>query len=210
MARLDVAAELRNNRWILPPFGEYLKAEQGADRLRVVGSTLLLPGLVQTDSIATAINSTIGDVNPADITAQVSMRLRRHRIHEELSGGLHLILPEDSITSNPMGADRNARRHQVDDLITFAERDGVSIRVLPNGLYSAPGYAVDEATGPSGTTVYTETVPGPGEAPEAHVYHPGDPKVTEYAHIIDACSIAAMGEAASRDFLKQAWADIDR
>jgi hypothetical protein len=120
-----------------------------------------------------------------------------------------VILPAASITSNPMGADKNAIRHQIGDLLTLSERGGVSLLVLPEGSYPAPGFAVDEATGPDGkVTVYTETVPAPGESPEAHVYRPGDPEVAKYTNIIDACGMAALSEHASRAFLEDAYDNL--
>ncbi|HEV7454064.1 MAG TPA: Scr1 family TA system antitoxin-like transcriptional regulator [Candidatus Saccharimonadales bacterium] len=207
MTRLDVAAEIETNGgWMDPTFQEYLKAEQTADRLRIVGSSLLLPGLLQTDGIAIAIDRWAGS-DPDNIGAQVSLRLRRQRILDSLDGGAHFFLPEDAITNNPMSANTNVLRHQIDDLITRTYQDGVSLRILPNGMHPAPGPGVNEAAGPGGTAVYTED-PSAGRDGDRHFYRPDDAEVARYSGIIDACGEAALSEGASRGFLEQAYADL--
>jgi hypothetical protein len=207
MVRLDVAAEIETNGgWMDPTFQKYLKAEQTAQRLRIVGSSLLLPGLLQTDGMAFAIDRWVGSA-PDNIRAQVSLRLRRQGIFGSLDEGAHFILPEGVITSNPVGVNPNVLLHQVDDLITRSYQDGISLRILPNGTAPAPGAGVNEATGPDGTVIYIED-PSAGQGGERHFYGPGDAEVARYSGIIDAFGAAALSETASRSFLEATYAGL--
>ncbi|MGH3374046.1 MAG: Scr1 family TA system antitoxin-like transcriptional regulator [Actinoallomurus sp.] len=110
------------------PFGDFVDLEQRSDGVRMYDMRLI-PGLLQTEAYARAVNQRQGQyVSPDDLEHAIEMRLQRQRIlNGEAPTTLHAILDE-AVLCRRIG-DAEVMRAQLRALTV--RRQHVTIQILP-------------------------------------------------------------------------------
>lgn len=157
MARDSVADAWwrRYERWLTPTFLEFLAYEADAARAWSV-QTMFVPGLLQTSAYIDALLS-IGPVRDPDRNdADFEVRQRRQRrLSEPEPIELHALIAESVLHWQFGGAE--VMRAQLAHLCTAAERENVSVRVIPFA-HPIPIYPVDLFESDNGpAVVFSET-----------------------------------------------------
>jgi len=145
----------RYERWLTPTFLEFLAYEADAARAWSV-QTMFVPALLQTSDYVKALLS-IGPVRDPDRNdADYEVRMRRQRRLEEPEPiVLHALIAESVLHWQFGGGE--VMRGQLTHLCTAAERENVSVRVLPFAR-AIPIYPVDlfESGGNGPAVVFSE------------------------------------------------------
>jgi transcriptional regulator with XRE-family HTH domain len=130
----------RYERWLTPTFLEFLAYEADAARAWSV-QTMFVPGLLQTSEYVKALLS-IGPVRDPDRNdADYEVRMRRQRRLAEPDPIVLNALIAESVLHWQFGGGE-VMREQLAHLCTMAERENVSVRVIPFA-HPIPIYPVD-------------------------------------------------------------------
>ncbi|MFF4250364.1 helix-turn-helix domain-containing protein [Streptomyces sp. NPDC001663] len=90
-----------------------------------------VPGLLQTEAYARAVMEagTIGQTGPEAIERHVSLRMARQRLLERPDPPHLWVIMDETVLKRPVSIRGEVMREQLDKLLEFAERDGVTIQV---------------------------------------------------------------------------------
>lgn len=127
------------NKWYeehadyLPPgYLEQLQTEQGADRI-LAFSTVLVPGLLQTETYANTVVTQVGRdiLSRIDLNRRVQVRLQRQKQLFERSDTVRLhVLIDESVIRRQVGG-LQAFRAQLYHLTELMKLDNVTLQILP-------------------------------------------------------------------------------
>lgn len=126
---------------LVPGFSLYVGLEQGASRIFTYDATVV-KGILQCRSYAASAirGSRLGDTSMSDenVEAEVDLRMRRQAVLDRAEPRLDVVaVIDESVLRKHVGGPAVAAE-QLTHLRTLAERDNVSIRVLP---YSVGAHA---------------------------------------------------------------------
>jgi transcriptional regulator with XRE-family HTH domain len=132
---LDLVRESRKKAWwhaysdVVPPeSAKFYGLEDGAATIQEYGS-VLVPGLLQTESYAAAVMSAAQDGDPHVEQRRLELRTRRQQLlTREHPPSLEVILHEPVLHNTMTGTDVTAA--QLDRLVELARKPHISIRVL--------------------------------------------------------------------------------
>jgi transcriptional regulator with XRE-family HTH domain len=146
----------RYERWLTPTFLEFLAYEADAVRAWSV-QTMFVPGLLQTSAYVSALLSIGPVLDPDRNDADFEVRMRRQRRLEEPEPIALNALIAESVLHWQFGGGE-VMRGQLAHLCTMAERENVSVRVIPFA-HPIPIYPVDlfESGGGGPAVVFSET-----------------------------------------------------
>ena len=130
----------RYERWLTPTFLEFLAYEADAARAWSV-QTMFVPGLQQTGDYIKALLSIGPVLDPDRNDADLEVRLRRQRRLQEAEPIVLNALIAESVLHWQFGGGE-VMRGQLTHLCTMAERENVSVRVIPFA-HPIPIYPVD-------------------------------------------------------------------
>jgi hypothetical protein len=119
-------------RYLPAPYQEFIGAESDASRIRHYHPTAV-PGLLQTAAYATAlIEATSTDpLPPAVANARLEVRmLRQQQVLDRPDPPDYTVILDEAVLRRPVGG-QETMRQQLDHLIEFAERDTVTVIVVP-------------------------------------------------------------------------------
>jgi transcriptional regulator with XRE-family HTH domain len=122
---------------IKPGFREYLANEGSAEVIRQY-DPLLISGLVQTEDYARTLLKHAGV--DEELAGKIwAVREQRQKVHEREDPPEIILVIDEAALIRPVGRDWKVMRAQVRQLLEFAERDHMTIRVLPNSAGAHPG-----------------------------------------------------------------------
>lgn len=168
---LDLARQAKTPGWwapyqsTLPPrYTDYIGLESAASRVRNA-ELVVIPGLLQTEDYARELLlHGMHDFTPEEVESRIEVRLRRQD-HLLDRSDVHLdVILDESVLHRVVG-DSAIMRKQVAHIRSCADRDNVTIRVLPlsDGVHSGSSGSVvilDFAAEAMAPVPYVETVAG--------------------------------------------------
>ncbi|CRK61697.1 Putative DNA-binding protein [Alloactinosynnema sp. L-07] len=166
---------------------------------------LLVPGLAQTAEYARAVISAIQvDEDDADIEARVARRMARQAIiTRKKAPRFNMILTELGLRQ-PIGGPKVMAR-QVRSLVDLADRDNVSLRLIPMTLPAHPGmagpFALLEFSGHSDVVFL--------EARTTGLFRDADDEVSLYKLSLEKLAAVALDKAGSVKLLRSISRDMD-
>lgn len=123
---------------IAPGFRDYLANEGSAEVIRQY-DPLLISGLVQTEDYARTLLKHAGSVDD-DLAGKIwAVREQRQKVHDRDDPPEIILVIDEAALLRPVGRDWKVMRAQIRQLLEFAERDHMTIRVLPNSAGAHPG-----------------------------------------------------------------------
>jgi hypothetical protein len=141
----------RYQRFISQPYQEFIGAESDATEIWQYHPTII-PGLVQVEGYSRAVNevTTFPDSSPDVIQARVEVRqMRQRHVLEREDPPDYVVLLDEAALRRPVGGPA-VMREQLDHLVKIAEREKVTMVVVPlsvgphigvAGPYALMGYA---------------------------------------------------------------------
>jgi transcriptional regulator with XRE-family HTH domain len=166
---------------------------------------LLIPGLAQTAEYAHAVISAIQvDEDEPDIEARVARRMARQAIlTRKRPPQLNLIITEAALRL-PIGGPR-VMAHQVRTLVDLADRNNVSVRVIPNHVVAHAGLA--------GSFVLLEFAGDPTvaftEARTTGLFRDDQEEVALYKLTVERLAGVALDKAGSVELMRSVADDLD-
>jgi transcriptional regulator with XRE-family HTH domain len=116
---------------VLPDWFSLYVSLEGAARLIRSYEPHFVPGLLQTEAYARAVMEagTIGQTGPEAIERHVSLRMARQRLLERENPPHLWVIMDETVLRRPVSNRGEVMREQLDRLLEFAERDGVTLQV---------------------------------------------------------------------------------
>ncbi|WP_157573674.1 DUF5753 domain-containing protein [Nocardia jejuensis] len=189
---------------VAPNTGKFLRLEGIADKV-VTHHPVIFPALLQSADYRRALDR----VNEAglslvDLERRIELTMKRQARLDE-SGFTYEALLGEAVLRHRVG-DETTMRSQLGWLATLAERDNVSIRVVPFDAGVHPGLtmlAFDWLTfppGPSGLTLPTVVY---AEGAVGSVFHEHDEEVDRYRQATERIRAVALDKQDTRDLVMQ-------
>lgn len=185
-------------------FLDIAELEWHSTRLRIA-TTVHLPGLLQTEEHGRAVFAAVIPPLPqADIDLRTAHRIDRQQVLDRPEPPALDAIVHEAALRMEFGGPRVARR-QLDHLLHMAERDNVTLRVIPFKAGGFPGagqsviYA--EATVPRLDTVQLDSTHGPE-------FIDTEAQLAKYRAQLDAAEAVALAPDASRDFIRTLANDL--
>ncbi len=129
-------------RELVPPiYFQYIEYETSASVIRTYES-LMIPGLLQTEQYAAKVMSLYRiRLEPDLVRARVEIRMRRQKFLMEREDPPQLFFVLDEAVIRRLVGDEEIRHGQLDQLISTAQKPGVTIEVIPSsaGLHRGMG-----------------------------------------------------------------------
>jgi transcriptional regulator with XRE-family HTH domain len=116
---------------VLPEwFSLYVSLEGAAGLIRSY-EPHFVPGLLQTEDYARAVMEagTIGQTGPETIERHVSLRMARQSLLERDNPPHLWVIMDETVLRRPVSMRGEVMREQLDKLLEFGERDGVTLQV---------------------------------------------------------------------------------
>ncbi|MDA3645951.1 helix-turn-helix domain-containing protein [Saccharopolyspora indica] len=179
-------------------FREFLRAEAEADSLRVL-SPHVMPGLLQTQAYARAINASGRQFHTASAERYVNARISRQaRLTAPAPLRLHVLIDESVLHRLIGGPDVMAE--QLTHLIVSSERDNVTIQVIPfsigpYGTMTGGFTIVDYSTPDDPSAVYLEYIAGGSWVENAD-------DVRQFHDMFDEIAASALSSAESSELIR--------
>ena len=136
-AFVQLAEEANQPGWwqrfhdVLPDwFSLYVSLEGAAGIIRSY-EPHFVPGLLQTEEYARAVMEagTVGQTEPGAIERHVSLRMARQKLLDRPDPPHLWVIMDETVLKRPVSIRGEVMRDQLDKLLDFAERDGVTVQV---------------------------------------------------------------------------------
>ncbi|MGW2517448.1 helix-turn-helix domain-containing protein [Streptomyces sp. NPDC001617] len=136
-AFVQLAEEANQPGWwqrfhdVLPDwFSLYVSLEGAAGIIRSY-EPHFVPGLLQTEDYARAVMEagTVGQTEPGAIERHVSLRMARQKLLDRPDPPHLWVIMDETVLKRPVSIRGEVMRDQLDKLLDFAERDGVTVQV---------------------------------------------------------------------------------
>ncbi|MER6989601.1 helix-turn-helix transcriptional regulator [Saccharopolyspora hirsuta] len=179
-------------------FRAFLRAEAEADSVRILGP-LVIPGLLQTQGYARALNSSGRQFHAASPERYVNARINRQaRLTGPAPLQLHALIDE-SVMHRLVGGPE-VMAEQLTHLLASSERDNVTIQIVPFSLGSygtmTGGFTVvDYSTPEDPPAVYLEYIAGGSWVENAD-------DVQQFLDMFDEISSSALSPAESSELIR--------
>ena len=218
-ALMGLAKETKAKGWwhaygdVIPEnFDVYIGLEEAASVLSMYQAELV-PGLLQTQDYARAV---ISDGMPGDDSEQidrlVAVRIERQALIRRSTTPLELrAVLNEAVIRRPVGGPRGMAA-QLDRLAEAADMPNVSLRVIPfsvglhRGVMTGPFYILRFPLNGDGQDSEPATVYVDGFTGDLYLDKPRE--VEQYADAFESIWSAALGEAGSRDLIRQSAEEL--
>jgi transcriptional regulator with XRE-family HTH domain len=116
---------------VLPDWFSLFVSLEGAAKMMRSYEPHFVPGLLQTEEYARAVleAGTIGLRSPAEVERHVALRLERQRLLERPDAPHLWVIMDETVLTRPVGPRAQVMRDQLDKLLEYAERDGVTLQI---------------------------------------------------------------------------------
>jgi transcriptional regulator with XRE-family HTH domain len=202
---LTLARELREPGWwqrldaITGRYATFIAYEAEAKDLRSFEPTLV-PGLLQTEEYATAVNSVGRETETEDITQRVKARLTRQEVlHRKPSPlRLHAVLSEAALMFEVGGPD--VLRAQLEHVVRLAARPNITVQVL---RFAAGAMLADRGGFQLLTFAHDEPALGYCETAVGELFLESPREIARLSAVFDHLTTLAMAPAESLRFIKE-------
>jgi transcriptional regulator with XRE-family HTH domain len=116
---------------VLPDWFSLYVSLEGAARIVRSYEPHFVPGLLQTEEYARAVleAGTVGQTGPETIERHVSLRMERQRLLERQDPPHLWVIMDETVLRRPVSIHGEVMREQLDKLLEFAERDGITLQI---------------------------------------------------------------------------------
>ncbi|MFB7075329.1 MULTISPECIES: helix-turn-helix domain-containing protein [unclassified Streptomyces] len=171
--------------------------EWQAARVRTV-QVMHVPGLLQTEEYARAVFAAVlPALSRLEVELRVAHRMERQQVFKRPEPLPYLAYVHEAALRMPYGGSE-VTRQQLEHLAVESERDGIGVRIIPNGVDGFPGagHALLYADGamPQLDTVQLDSAHGPE-------FTGAEAQLTKYRAHLEWMDRAALSPAASRDLI---------
>ncbi|GGL77006.1 transcriptional regulator [Streptomyces fumigatiscleroticus] len=171
--------------------------EWHAARVRTA-QVMHVPGLLQTEEYARAVFvAVLPALSRLEVELRVAHRMERQHVFERAEPLPYVAYVHEAALRMPYGGAAVTRR-QLEHLAARSERNGIDVRVVPNGVGGFPGagHALLYADGlaPQLDTVQLDSAHGPE-------FTGAEAQLTKYRAHLEWMDHAALSPAASRDLI---------
>jgi transcriptional regulator with XRE-family HTH domain len=136
-AFVELAEEANQPGWwqryhdVLPDWFSLYVSLEGAARIVRSYEPHFVPGLLQTEEYARAVleAGTVGQTGPETIERHVSLRMERQRLLERQDPPHLWVIMDETVLRRPVSIHGEVMREQLDKLLEFAERDGITLQI---------------------------------------------------------------------------------
>ena len=197
---------------ISPQYLSYIEYENASSIIRQF-EPLLIPSLLQTEEYMRALLDDFA-VTQARKDALIQLRLRRQELLEqERQPDLHFVMDEAAVRRQVGGPD--AARRQLGHLVTMANRDNITIEIVPFSAGYHPGMrgplVLFEFPDPRDNDVlYLENSRRGRQSTETVVGGDDAELVATYREIFETLRKLSLGPENSRVFLKRLTDELQR
>ncbi|MFG2353091.1 helix-turn-helix domain-containing protein [Streptomyces sp. NPDC048521] len=126
---------------VLPDWFSLYVSLEGAARVIRSYEPHFVPGLLQTEEYARAVleAGTVGQREPETIERHVSLRMERQRLLERQDPPHLWVIMDETALRRPVSVRSEVMRDQLDRLLEYAERDGVTLQLAEFAAGPHPG-----------------------------------------------------------------------
>ncbi|MFF3366933.1 helix-turn-helix domain-containing protein [Streptomyces misionensis] len=126
---------------VLPDWFSLYVSLEGAARIIRSYEPHFVPGLLQTEAYARAVleAGTIGQTEPHTIERHVSLRMERQRLLERENPPHLWVIMDETVFRRPVSVSPDVLRDQLDRLLEYAGRDGITLQIAEFAAGPHPG-----------------------------------------------------------------------
>jgi transcriptional regulator with XRE-family HTH domain len=126
---------------VLPDWFSLYVSLEGAARIIRSYEPHFVPGLLQTEAYARAVleAGTIGQTEPHAIERHVSLRMERQRLLERENPPHLWVIMDETVFRRPGSVSPDVLRDQLDRLLEYAGRDGITLQIAEFAAGPHPG-----------------------------------------------------------------------
>ncbi|MGZ0203159.1 helix-turn-helix domain-containing protein [Streptomyces sp. RM1] len=126
---------------VLPDWFSLYVSLEGAARVIRSYEPHFVPGLLQTEAYARAVleAGTIGQTEPHAIERHVSLRMERQRLLERENPPHLWVIMDETVFRRPVSVSPDVLRDQLDRLLEYAGRDGITLQIAEFAAGPHPG-----------------------------------------------------------------------
>ncbi|MFF5408055.1 helix-turn-helix domain-containing protein [Streptomyces misionensis] len=126
---------------VLPDWFSLYVSLEGAARIIRSYEPHFVPGLLQTEAYARAVleAGTIGQTEPHAIERHVSLRMERQRLLEREHPPHLWVIMDETVFRRPVSVSPDVLRDQLDRLLEYAGRDGITLQIAEFAAGPHPG-----------------------------------------------------------------------
>ncbi|QLJ03972.1 helix-turn-helix domain-containing protein [Streptomyces sp. NEAU-sy36] len=126
---------------VLPDWFSLYVSLEGAARIIRSYEPHFVPGLLQTEAYARAVleAGTIGQTEPHAIERHVSLRMERQRLLERENPPHLWVVMDETVFRRPVSVSPDVLRDQLDRLLEYAGRDGITLQIAEFAAGPHPG-----------------------------------------------------------------------
>ena len=126
---------------VLPDWFSLYVSLEGAARIIRSYEPHFVPGLLQTEAYARAVleAGTIGQTEPHAIERHVSLRMERQRLLERENPPHLWVIMDETVFRRPVSVSPDVLRDQLDRLLEYAGRDGITLQIAEFAAGPHPG-----------------------------------------------------------------------
>ena len=126
---------------VLPDWFSLYVSLEGAARIIRSYEPHFVPGLLQTEEYARAVMEagTIGQTSPESVERHVSLRMERQRLLERQDPPHLWVIMDETVFRRPVSVRPEVLRDQLDRLLSYAERDRVTLQIAEFAAGPHPG-----------------------------------------------------------------------
>ncbi|TWV43498.1 helix-turn-helix domain-containing protein [Streptomyces misionensis] len=188
---------------VLPDWFSLYVSLEGAARIIRSYEPHFVPGLLQTEAYARAVleAGTIGQSEPHAVERHVSLRMERQRLLERENPPHLWVIMDETVFRRPVSVSPDVLRDQLDRLLEYAGRDGITLQIAEFAAGPHPGtyapftlFRFAEPELPD--MVFTEYLTGA-------LYLDGRQEVAAHLEVLDHMTARAASARRTRELLRE-------
>ncbi|NJP49849.1 helix-turn-helix domain-containing protein [Streptomyces sp. SBST2-5] len=191
---------------VLPDWFSLYVSLEGAARIIRCYEPHFVPGLLQTEDYARAVleAGTIGAEGRETVERHVALRMERRRLLERADPPHLWVVLDETVLRRPVSVDGRVMRVQLDELLRYSERDGITVQIAefaegPHPGTYAPFTLFRFAEPELPDMVFTEYLTGA-------LYLDSRTEVSAHLEVLDHMTARAASPERTRELLR-AWRD---